>query len=516
MLRRPGILDSLSPVQWGWIVIFGLTGLRLLALALTELQLYPDESQYWIWSQSFDWGYFSKPPLIAWVIAASTGVLGDTDFAIRLPSLLFHAMGAAFLMYTIRDMRPGWSALWGPLVYLSMPGIGISGLVISTDALLLPLLAAAFFMFWRLRSGAGWLTAIGLGVFAGLAFLAKYAAVYFLVGLGLAIAFDAPSRRALLNPKGLVAGLILLGLLAPNLAWNAANDFATVQHTAANANWQGQLFNFGELLDFIGGQFGVFGVLLFPALVAAGWTAWRRRTDPDWQTARLLTFFCLPPLIVVAGQAFISRAHANWAASAYVTGTLLVLVLLLQGPRWRRGLLAASVVIGLAFSMGVSTVAIQPSIAGSHDLTRGIRHLRAWPETALAIADAADSGAYQAVVFDNRNVFHQMQRYGGDWATPIRMWQRYAAPHNHAEAVWALDTDATGPFLIVSGREFDRARLTADFEDVIRLREISISTGGHADRRFVLYEATGYQRIPRTAAYEAAQAAADAARRSTD
>jgi 4-amino-4-deoxy-L-arabinose transferase-like glycosyltransferase len=514
MLRPSASAESFSPLQWGWIAILAITAMRLVALGFAQLQLYPDESQYWIWSQEFDWGYFSKPPLIAWIIALSTGVLGDTDFAIRLPSILFHAMGAAFLMYTAREMRPGWAVLWAPLVYLTLPGIGISGLVISTDALLLPLIAGALFMFWRLRSGAGWPAALGLGLLAGLAFLAKYAAIYFLVGLGLAMLFDRPARQALLSLKGLAAGAILQALLIPNLMWNAANDFATVQHTAANANWQGQLFNFGELLEFLGGQFGVFGPLLFPALLVATWTAWQNRRDPDWQAARLLTLFCLPPLLVVAGQAFISRAHANWAASAYVSGTLLVLVLLLRGPHWRRILLAASVAIGLAFSIGVSAVAIQPGIAGSHDLTRGIRHLRAWPDTAAAVIEAAEDGAYRAVVFDNRNVFHQMQRYGGHWETPIRMWQRYAAPHNHAEAVWALEPEAEGPFLLVSEREFDRERLVADFEGVTERGEISISTGGHAERRFMLYEATGYQRIPRTAEYEAAQAAVDAARAS--
>ncbi|WP_421785429.1 ArnT family glycosyltransferase [Hyphobacterium sp.] len=516
MSRRAGYLESLSPLTWGWTVILAITALRVIVLALTQLQLYPDESQYWIWSQTFDWGYFSKPPLIAWVIAASTGLLGDTDFAIRLPSILFHAMGAAFLMYTARDMRPGWAALWAPLVYLTLPGIGLSGLVISTDATLLPLLAGAFFLFWRLRSGAGWRTAVGLGIFLGLAFLAKYAAIYFLVGLGLAVLIDRPSRQALLTLKGLAAGLIVLALIAPNLAWNAANDFATVQHTAANANWQGRLFNFEELLEFLAGQFGVFGLLLFPALLAAAWTAWRHFDDAQWQTGRLLTLFSLPPLLVVAGQAFISRAHANWAASAYVAGTLLVVCLLLRGAAWRRGLLAVSVAIGLVFSAGISAVAIQPAIAGSHDLTRGIRHLRAWPETAEAIAAAAQRDAYTAIVFDNRNVFHQMQRYGGDWDTPLRMWQRYAAPHNHAEAVWALDPQAEGPFLIVSERAFDRARLAADFANTAEIGEIAISTGGHADRRFVLYAATGYQRMPRTAAYEDAQAAADAARRGGD
>jgi hypothetical protein len=513
MSCRSAFLESFSPLKWGWTVILVLTGLRVTALGFTQLQLYPDESQYWIWSQTFDWGYFSKPPLIAWVIAVSTSLLGDTDFAIRLPSILFHAMGAAFLMYTARSMQPGWTAFWAPLVYLTLPGIGLSGLVISTDAMLLPLLAGAFYMYWRLRSGAGWGTAIGLGIFLGLAFLAKYAAIYFLVGLGLAVLIDRPSRQVLLTLKGLAAGLIVLAMIAPNLAWNAANDFATVQHTAANANWQGQLFNFEELLEFLAGQFGVFGLVLFPALLAAAWTAWRRIDDPQWQIGRLLTLFSLPPLFVVAGQAFISRAHANWAASAYVAGTLLVIYLLLRGAAWRRGVLALSVAIGLAFSAGVSAVAIHPGIAGSHDLTRGIRHLRAWPETAEAIAGAAQNDTYSAIVFDNRNVFHQMQRYGGDWEIPLRMWQRYAAPHNHAEAIWALDLQTEGPFLIVSERAFDRARLTADFENTVEIGEIVISTGGHADRRFVLYAATGYQRIPRTAGYEEAQAAADAARR---
>jgi 4-amino-4-deoxy-L-arabinose transferase-like glycosyltransferase len=82
--------------------------------------------------------------------------------------------------------------------------------------------------------------------------------------------------------------------VAPNLAWNAQHGFATVQHTAANANWTAQsLFNLGELVDFLGSQFAVFGPIPFAILIGGlALMAWRRRLQaPDL----LLLCFALPP-----------------------------------------------------------------------------------------------------------------------------------------------------------------------------------------------------------------------------
>jgi len=505
--------DSLSPIQWGIAGILMITLIRLVLLANTQLQLYPDESQYWIWSQVFDWGYFSKPPLIAWSIATSTSLVGDTDFAIRLPSLLFHAMGAGFLLLAAHQIKAGWAGVWAALIYLSMPGVGLSAGVISTDALLLPLWAGALYMLLRLRDQTGgWATAAGLGALTGLAFLAKYAAIYFLIGTGLAILIDPPTRRALLSLQGLLAVVILAAIWTPNILWNASHDFATVQHTAANANWQGNLFNFGEMLEFLGGQFGVFGLLLFPILLVAIFQAWRHWNDPDRQIDRFLTLYCAPILLVVLVQSFISRAHANWAASAYVAGTLLVLLFLLRGQIWRRHIMTASIAFGFVLSGVMAVLAVNPSLVGGMNAFRGLRHLQSWPETAIALHESELQGSYTALLFDDRNMFHQMQRYGGQLETPLRMWQRYNAPHNHAEDIWALDEDSRGPVLIVSEREWELPRMLADFERVESLGEISIATGGHRERRLTLYAGYDYQRIPRTAEYEAEQAAIDAVR----
>lgn len=511
MLKRHNLTDSLSALQWGFAAIFAITVVRLIVLANTQLQLYPDESQYWVWSWTFDWGYFSKPPLIAWMIGLSTLAFGDTDFAIRLPSLIFHAAGAAFLLLSANRLKNGQAGCLAALIYLSMPGVGLSAGVISTDALLLPMWAGALYMVLRLRDEPDdWASATALGIFTGFAFLAKYAAIYFLVGTGLALLLDPPTRRALVSLKGLVALTLLMVIWAPNLMWNSAHDFATVQHTAANANWQGNLFNFEELLDFLGGQLGVFGLLLFPILVAAIVQAWRNWSDPDFATDRFLTLYCAPVLAVVFVQAFISRAHANWAASAYVAGTLLVLLFLLRGRPWRRHLILASVVIGFSASVVMAVVSINPGLVGGMNAARGLRHLQSWPQTADALAEAEQVGSYSALVFDDRNIFHQMQRYGQHIQMPLRMWQRYDAPHNHAEDVWALENGAEGPVLIISEREWERDRLLADFQHVTFLTEIVIETGGHRQRRLSLYEGRDYQRVARTPVQSGDQTAADA------
>ena len=53
-------------------------------------ELFFDEAQYWAWGQEPAFGYYTKPPLIAWIIGATTSLCGDTPFCVRLPSPLMH------------------------------------------------------------------------------------------------------------------------------------------------------------------------------------------------------------------------------------------------------------------------------------------------------------------------------------------------------------------------------------------------------------------------------------------
>ena len=113
--------------SFGWRPVLAVVGLltllRLAWLASGPLDLYGDEAQYWIWAKEPAFGYYSKPPLVAWLIALSTALLGDGTFAIKLPSALCHA-GTACVLYAIG--RDAWDArvgFWSAVLWATMPAV---------------------------------------------------------------------------------------------------------------------------------------------------------------------------------------------------------------------------------------------------------------------------------------------------------------------------------------------------------------------------------------------------------
>src|SRR5580704_16518606 len=106
--------------------------LRVVAIRLSPLQLYADEAQYWLWSRHLDFGYFTKPPLIAWIIRLTT-LGGDAEPLVRLSSPLLHAAAGLFLFCAARRLYESRTALFSLLVYSTMPAVQLGSFVISTD-----------------------------------------------------------------------------------------------------------------------------------------------------------------------------------------------------------------------------------------------------------------------------------------------------------------------------------------------------------------------------------------------
>ena len=194
--------------------VLAITGLRLIWLALQPADLYPDEAQYWFWAQHPAFGYYSKPPLVAWLIALTTGVFGDSEFAIRLSAPLLHAGVAAFVYGVGSRLYDARIGLWSALAYASLPGASVSAFIISTDAPLLLCWAAALYAFIRARNEAGWGWWIAVGVACGLGLLAKYAMSYWMLSaLGYVLALRDERRH--LRPLRAALGIGLV-LYSPN------------------------------------------------------------------------------------------------------------------------------------------------------------------------------------------------------------------------------------------------------------------------------------------------------------
>lgn len=374
-----GRAAGLSPQAIGasWIVpalfaVAAITLVRLAFVGFAGLDLDFEEAQYWFWSKDLAWGYFSKPPLIAWLIAGATAICGDGEACIRFPSPLLHAataMAAGAIGATIGtpDHRDRL-ALWSAVGYATLPGISFSAFLMTTDVPLLLCWALALLAWLKLmRGGRAWWGVVG-GLALGFGLLAKYAMAYFLLGAVLHLLLSPAARRTALARSPAFLVFLGLGLLivAPNLAWNATDGFITFQHTAENVNLGDELLHPGRALEFLGAQFGVFGPLVFAVLVA-GLAFWRHRGDETDDARVALGAFCYPVIALLLVQALLSRANANWAATAYVAGIIYVTHwLLTPGPtgRGRVRLLQLSLGLHVAAALGLYlALATVPAIA---------------------------------------------------------------------------------------------------------------------------------------------------------
>ena len=136
--------------------ILALTAYRIALLPFATVDLFVDEAQYWLWGQNLDWGYFSKPPLIGWLIRAVTDLAGsDAPFWIRLPGPVLHCVTALILVRATREFAPRDAAGLVGLAYVSMPIIGIGTVLMSTATVLLPFFAADLWCWARLQRPDG-------------------------------------------------------------------------------------------------------------------------------------------------------------------------------------------------------------------------------------------------------------------------------------------------------------------------------------------------------------------------
>ncbi|NBC19833.1 MAG: phospholipid carrier-dependent glycosyltransferase [Alphaproteobacteria bacterium] len=519
---------------------------RLAAILASGVDLYADEAQYWRWSTDPAWGYYSKPPLIAWVIGLATALAGHGEWAIRLPAPILHTLAASALYLLGRDMDGARTGMFAALGYALMPGVIVSSAVISTDGVLLPFWCLALWLFWRMRQGqAGWAGALGFGLCLGAGFLAKYAMIYFAIGLAITAVIDAPTRRALFSARGAVAILLAAALFGPHMAWNAANDFKTVGHTVDNARLGGELFNPGNLGKFLIDQMGVFGPIGFLVLLFGLVPMLRARSGEGLRRNLWLLAFILPVILIIAFQSVLSRAHANWAATAYPAASVLVAIWLVHARRrpglwWAiagltalaiqfipdiaflfkqvlaLGIAGAILLVGLGFryrpagllwtAIGVhatlalllaALVASPPGVTTALGLDNGFKRVRGWEQTAASVRAMAQEIDASAILVDERELWHGLDYYmRGERPAPLIAWRRKAGIHSFSERRELTD-GIDENVLVASYRPNHRARMRGDFEAFDYLGEAEIPLGLRANgcpitRRLVFYRASGH------------------------
>ncbi|MCI5183461.1 MAG: hypothetical protein D3921_13270 [Candidatus Electrothrix sp. AW1] len=97
---RGQVLSSPCSVGTGYIrltwLVLGL-GLLVRLLMSGQFLLVPDEAYYWQWSRYPALGYYDHPPMLAWAIWLATTLFGQSEFAVRLPTVLALAFASVYL-----------------------------------------------------------------------------------------------------------------------------------------------------------------------------------------------------------------------------------------------------------------------------------------------------------------------------------------------------------------------------------------------------------------------------------
>ncbi|MBT0570498.1 glycosyltransferase family 39 protein [Curvibacter sp. CHRR-16] len=349
-----------------------------------------DEAHYLLYARHLDWSYFDHPPLVGWVQWPLVALGAPVGLLRVLPALcwLLTAWGVYHLALRwarAADPDAGDAAaagMWALLALALAPLLHVLAVGMLPDTLLMALLVGLLAQVWSLldpRQVQRWPAWLRLGLLLGLAGLSKYTAAFALLPIAAVLLYQ--HGWALLRRPALWAALLLAAVcIAPVLAWNAANDWASFRYQLAHG--KGSHWQVLELVRFVVLQVLLYGPLLWAALPGL-WHSRRASAVPaDGAAAvplRKLPLWALGmvgvwPWLLLAYMAGGGSSLPHWTAPSWVVLAPVAGWALSRCTGWRRTLCSALVLVQLLWLLvllGLTLSAGRPLLARSD----------AWPAT---------------------------------------------------------------------------------------------------------------------------------------
>jgi 4-amino-4-deoxy-L-arabinose transferase-like glycosyltransferase len=368
------------------LVMLLLSSLFRLALA-AMLPPIVDEAYVIGIARKLSLSYFDHPPLHFWLVRVTMALTGGEDILIlRLP---FVALGtlSAFLVYRLGAVLFSAEAgLWAAALFALAPVFGVAhGTFVLPDG---PLLAAGLGLALMLARPnldraplSHWLL---IGLVAGLAILAKYHGVLFILGAFLFLLTRPEDRRALAKPGPWVAALLAALLTLPIVIWNATHQWAGFGFQLAR-NAGGGL----RLLGPVESLLQQAGYLLPWVMIPAGIALFAALRGGSANRGRwLLALLATPPILIFTLASFSKAGLPHWPMPGWVFALpLLGERLVAASPRlrlWARriGIGTATVLapLVLVFALQARTGWLDP-LLGAETATREITSWQSLADT---------------------------------------------------------------------------------------------------------------------------------------
>lgn len=402
--------------QWfhlGCVLIAFILLARLLYLASGAIDLSEDEAYYWLWSKELALSYYSKPPLVAYTIALSTAIWGDTVFGIRFFSPVIGALiGLLMLRFLSREISSK-AAFALVVMTLATPLLGVGSVLMTIDPLSVLFWIAAMLAGWKaIEPEATTRRWLWVGLWMGLGLYTKYVAFLQLLCWLTVFVLIKTSRVHLRRPGPWLALGVQLLFLVPVMIWNHQHDWITVTHVAEGTNATTDWKPTPRFLqDFLLTELG----LLNPVFFIGAWIAALGlfRSKPRRPLEIYLFSMGFPMLLFLLAYSLKARINANWIAPAILP--LLTLTVVYWGhrwsqtPRWIHRTFQVACAVGFAVVFVLHDTALIKRISGKPLPAKiePLRRVSGWEDTAHQVREARDR-----LLLEGRPVFIVGHHYG--------------------------------------------------------------------------------------------------------
>ncbi len=306
--------------------------LRIAYVLSGHIDLSPEEAQYWLWSKHLDLSYYSKPPLIAYMNAVSTSILGDTEIGVRINAILLGGLIPIILYYIAKEVLKKYFpdkesvekfSFFATVLLYGTIGYNLASILFLTDSPLLFFFTLTVLFFWKSVEYNKPYLWILTGISAGLGFLAKYSMVLILPPL---VLFLAIFKREVLKNKWFYISILIASIFTlPVIIWNYMYDWISFKHVSSlegahikEVSIKKSIQNIG---DYIGGQILIISIFYLPFLIYALY-----KTIRDIKKKEIFYLFIIPfsVFLVFLYITVKKRVEANWPAFAYITVFILI------------------------------------------------------------------------------------------------------------------------------------------------------------------------------------------------
>ena len=333
-----------------WLLALGLFLFHLLYIWLTPFDLAPDEAYYWDWSRNLALGYYSKPPLVAWVIALFTRLGGDHPFFVRLGAVLFSLGSSIVLFYLGKTLFNSKIGFWAFVIANATPGLAVGSVIMTIDPPLMFFWGLTILLLYLASSEKGkgvWYLA---GASLGIGLLSKYTMIALIPSLFLYLALSRKRRSWLRRKEPYLFILVGLLILSPNLLWNHFHQWTAIRQPAGLVENRG--LSLKTFIWFLGPQAGILSPITFLLVIYGLWQGGRWGLFRKDERYLFLFWHSIPLLVFFLILSLFSICYVNWAAPAYFTAFVLAVGVVWEGS-WRGK--TKRWVLGSALTLGIVT-----------------------------------------------------------------------------------------------------------------------------------------------------------------